>query len=156
MNEDTSCLTIDLEGKHKRVVSYSEKRVRKDQHGRQKKMDKLKKKLSRNRTPKEFVPVSGYKRFLTVSDRERAEINEVAIKKSRAQWGGPHNVITNSSESIDNILSYYHGLWRMEEPSRIQKHDLKMRPVSHWNEPPIRAHSAICFIVYSILLYSPS
>ena len=39
LNEDTSYLTIDLEGKSKLVVSYSKKRARKDQHDRQKEIE---------------------------------------------------------------------------------------------------------------------
>ena len=85
LNEDTSYLTIDLEGKRKLVVSYSKKRARKDQHDRQKEIDKLKKKLNRSRKPKEFISASGYKRFLTVSDHERVGINEAAIEKA-TQW----------------------------------------------------------------------
>ena len=147
LNEDTGYLTIDLEGKRKLVVSYSKKRARKDQHDRQKEIDKLKKKLNRSRKPKEFISASGYKRFLTVSDHERVEINEAAIEKA-TQWDGLHGVITNSSESVDNILSHYHELWRIEESFRIQKHDLKVRPVFHWNESRIRAHLAICFMAF--------
>ena len=147
LNEDTSYLTIDLEGKRKLVVSYSKKRARKDQHDRQKEIDKLKKKLNRSRKPKEFISASGYKRFLTVSDHGRVEINEAAIEKA-IQWDGLHGVITNSSESVDNILSHYHELWRIEESFRIQKHDLKVRPVFHWNESRIRAHLAICFMAF--------
>ncbi len=82
------------------MVSYSKKRARKDQHDRQKEIDKLKKKLNRSRKPKEFISASGYKRFLTVSDHERVEINEAAIEKA-PQWDGLHGVITNSSESVD-------------------------------------------------------
>ena len=66
LNEDTSYLTIDLEGKRKLVVSYSKKRARKDQHDRQKEIDKLKKKLNRSRKPKEFISASGYKRLYRV------------------------------------------------------------------------------------------
>ncbi len=36
----------------------------------------------------------------------------------------------------------------MEESFRIQKHDLKVRPVFHWNELRIRAHLAICFMAF--------
>ena len=41
-----------------------------------------------------------------------------------------------------------HELWRIEESFRIQKHDLKVRPVFHWNESRIRAHLAICFMAF--------
>ena len=59
-----------------------------------------------------------------------------------------HGVITNSSESVDNILSHYHELWRIKESFRIQRHDLKVRPVFHWNESCVRAHLAICFMAF--------
>ena len=97
LNEDTSYLTIDLEGKRKLVVSYSKKRAHKDQHDRQKEIDKLKKKLNRSRKPKEFISASGYKRFLTVSDHERVEINEAAIEKA-TQWDGLHGVADSDNK----------------------------------------------------------
>ena len=36
----------------------------------------------------------------------------------------------------------------MEESFRIQKHDLKVRPIYHWNESRIRAHLAIAFMSF--------
>ena len=64
-----------------------------------------------------------------------------------------HGVITNSSESVDNILSHYHELWRIKESFRIQRHDLKVRPVFHWNESCVRAHLAICFMAFCCVRY---
>lgn len=79
-------------------------------------------------------------------------INEEAIEKS-AQWDGLHGVITNTTkESVEDILAHYQGLWQIEESFRIQKHDLKVRPIYHWNESRIRAHLAIA--IYVILLCS--
>jgi len=48
-------------------------------------------------------------------------------------------------------LSKYRGLWQIEEAFRINKHDLKMRPVYHWTEDRIRAHINICFLAYDLV-----
>ena len=58
-------------------------------------------------------------------------------------------VITNALEADTNtILAHYRRLWAIEESSRIQKHDLKVRPVFHWTESRIRAHLAIAFMAF--------
>jgi len=148
LNEDTRTLTIERDKGRRLVISHSQKRARKDQADRQKEIQKLRKKLSRSTKPKEFVGASGYKKYLTIPDKGSVSVNEAAVEKA-AQWDGLHGVITNSSESVDTILSHYKGLWQIEASFRIQKHDLKVRPIYHWNESRIRAHLAISFMAFS-------
>ncbi|MBI4727296.1 hypothetical protein HY768_08780, partial [candidate division TA06 bacterium] len=71
--------------------------------------------------------------------------------KSDARYDGLHGVITNLKEDAANaILSRYRGLWQIEEAFRVNKHDLKMRPIFHWTPRRIKAHIAICFIAFAI------
>ena len=51
------------------------------------------------------------------------------------------------------VLSQYHGLWQVEESFRIEKHDLRMRPVFHWSPDRIKAHLAICFVAFSLIRF---
>ncbi len=44
-------------------------------------------------------------------------------------------------------MAHYHGLWQVEESFRITKHDLKVRPIWHWNENRIRI--AIAFMAFA-------
>ena len=110
----------------------------------------MKKKLSRSKQPKEFIASSSYKKYLKVPASGVISVDQEAVTNS-AQWDGLHGVITNAPEADTNtILAHYRGLWAIEESFRIQKHDLKVRPVFHWTESRIRAHLAIAF--YGILL----
>ena len=75
-------------------------------------------------------------------------VDQEAVAKS-AQWDGLHGVITNAPKAdTETILAHYRGLWAIEESFRIQKHDLKVRPIFHWTESRIRAHLAIAFMAF--------
>ena len=49
------------------------------------------------------------------------------------------------------VLARYHGLWQVEESSRITRQDLRVRPIWHWNANRIRAHIAISFMALACL-----
>ena len=38
------------------------------------------------------------------------------------------------------------ALWQVEDTFRVSKHDLKVRPIYHWDSRRIRAHLAIAFM----------
>jgi hypothetical protein len=61
---------------------------------------------------------------------------ENSINKERLSkevlWDGLHGIFTNIKEKdmlVEEILTQYHGLWQVEESFRINKHDLRMRPI---------------------------
>ena len=121
------------------VVTHSEKRARKDREDRA--ILKMKK-LSRSKQPKEFIASSSYKKYLKVPASGVISVDQEAVTNS-AQWDGLHGV-TNAPEADTNtILAHYRGLWAIEESFRIQKHDLKVRPIFHWTESRIRAQSRL-------------
>jgi transposase len=63
-------------------------------------------------------------------------------------------VITNiTNSSPETLLSHYRGLWQIEESFRINKHDLKMRPIYHWSPHRVKAHIAISFIAFVCVRY---
>jgi transposase len=67
-------------------------------------------------------------------------------------WDGMHGVVTNiKNKSSSEIITKYRNLWRIEEAFRINKHNLKMRPIYHWNSKRIHAHIAICYMAFAIL-----
>jgi len=57
----------------------------------------------------------------------------------------PANEISN-----EQIISYYHDLWRIEQAFRISKTDLKTRPIFHYAHDAIRAHVLLCFMALMI------
>ena len=71
---------------------------------------------------------------------------------SDAIWDGMHGIITNiKDKSTHELLNKYHNLWRIEEAFRINKHNLKMRPIYHWNIKRIHAHIAMCYMSFAVL-----
>jgi transposase len=131
------------------IVSYSSSRAAKDFSDRQRLIDRLMKKVKNGKVPiKSIIPNHGSKKYVKISKAE-VLIDESKIEQD-AKWDGLHGVITNSSKTVSEILTHYHGLWRIEETFRISKHDLKMRPVYHWTPERIRSHIMICFLSLAI------
>jgi len=134
----------------KLVVSYSAKRALKDADDRRKALEKLKKKLKKNSSPKEYLFNSGYRKYLKVEGKSNLYLNEEKIAAS-TKWDGLHGVITNANLSGEEILARYNDLWTVEDAFRVTKHDLAVRPVFHWKPRRIKAHMAICFAAYSLV-----
>lgn len=67
-------------------------------------------------------------------------------------WDGMHGVITNiRDKSPAEIISKYRNLWHIEEAFRINKHNLKMRPIYHWQPKRIQTHIAMCYMTFAVL-----
>ena len=151
--EEKETLTeINYNGK-RLIVRYSPKRARKDKHDREKAIENLKKILAKKKQPKAFLNNFGYKKFLQIEGKTTVKINEEKVQKE-AQWDGICGVITNLKDmEKQKIVTYYHSLWQIESCFRVQKHDLKIRPIFHWTPKRVRAHIAICFIAFCCQQY---
>lgn len=132
----------------KLIVNYSSKRALKDRSDREKKIEKLKKKLQKSSNPKSYLLNSGYREYLKV--KGNISLNEEEIGKD-SRWDGLHGVITNAKAKSCEILEKYNDLWNVEAAFRVTKHDLKVRPVFHWKPRRIAAHMAICFTAYALV-----
>jgi len=132
------------------VVSYSTKRALKDADDRRKALEKLKKKLKKSSSPKEYLFNSRYRKYLKIEGKSNLYLNEEKIA-ALSKWDGLHGVINNANLSGEEILARYHDLWTVEDAFRVTKHDLAVRPVFHWKPRRIKAHMAICFAAYSLV-----
>jgi transposase len=132
------------------IVSYSEKRARKDAHDRVKAIDKLCKKLIKSKSAKSYISNSGYRKYLKINGESSLDIDQDKIEADSA-WDGLHGVITNSCLIAADVLKKYNDLWNVESAFRVTKHDLAVRPVFHWKPDRVRAHIAICFMAYSLV-----
>jgi transposase len=136
---------------NKLIVSWSEKRSHKDKHDREKAIDKLKKKLEKQKSPKGYLSNLVYKKYLQVEGKADIKLNEEKIEEA-SKWDGLHGVITNITDmSHLEILEQYNNLWNVENAFRITKHDLKIRPIFHWKPRRVKAHLAISFIAYTLV-----
>lgn len=149
--EGESHLTNEYEYKSRRlIVDYSPARAEKDSRDRQRLIDRLMKKVKNGKIKiEDIIPNYGTKKYLQITGGE-AIVNESRIDED-AKWDGIHGVITNIREKpAADILARYSDLWQIEEAFRINKHDLRMRPIYHWTSCRIEAHILICFIAYTV------
>jgi len=137
------------------IVSHSSRRADKDRKDREKAIEKLRQKLEKSKTPESLISNYGYKKYLTVDGNVQVRVNEEKLERE-ALWDGLHGIMTNIKEKdmkAEEVLSQYHGLWQVEESFRITKHDLRVRPVFHWSAKRIKAHLAICFVVFALIRF---
>jgi transposase len=52
-------------------------------------------------------------------------------------------------EDAKTIYGHYRNLYQIEDAFRINKSDLKIRPIFHWTPERIKAHIAISYMAYS-------
>ena len=140
--------------RHRVVVSYSEKRKKQDQSKREKILDKLRS-LEREKeiSTAQLVKNTGVRKYMEkIQGKTRVNWKKV---QEEARWDGLYGVCTNiEGKSAEKLFNMYRSLWKIEELFRINKHNLKMRPIYHRLSRRIRAHIMICFLSYTILKYT--
>jgi transposase len=153
LNDGISVLNITEENGRRLLVSHCPKRARKDKADREKGIEKLRAKLSKEKSVKSQLSNQGYKKYLKLENTQKERSCDLSIEldeekiKDDARWDGLKGLIINEGSSLSNdeILTQYSNLWQVEESFRITKHDLKIRPVYHWKPSRVKAHLAISF-----------
>lgn len=69
-----------------------------------------------------------------------------------AAWDGIKGYVTNTKLSDAEVISNYSNLWFIERAFRMNKGDLRARPIYHRLHNRIEAHICICFTAYTIML----
>lgn len=131
------------------IVSYSEKRKRKDEHNRRKGLKKLQEKVKSGKLAKASINNRGYNKFLALKGNITVSIDEEKVKADES-WDGLKGYITNTDLSADEIIENYRHLWQIEKAFRISKTDLRIRPIYHYRKNRIAAHISISFVAYAI------
>ena len=150
LNDDESYLETTYQGQ-RLIVTYSIHRAKKDQHERQKAIEKTRKRYD-GKSVKSAIKGSASK-FLNAPEDSTLSINEDKVEQA-ALWDGLHGIATNvplDKLSVQDAVAQYRGLWQVEETFRLSKHDLRIRPIFHWTEDRIRAHVALCFMALTCI-----
>lgn len=125
------------------ICAYSSQREKKDRRQFEKQVAKATQLIARKEAGKRA-------KFIKKSpDGKPCFILDEALKEKTEKLLGIKGYCTNILESeISNeqIISYYHDLWRIEQSFRISKNDLKTRPIFHYGHDAIQAHVMICFM----------
>jgi len=142
------CVNVEYKKGQRLIVGFSDKRAKKDKHDRDKAIERLKAKLSKSKNIKSLLTNYGHKKYLEVQGESTLTINEERLAQD-TKWDGLHGVITNMHEAeASEVLSQYRNLWQIEDCFRVNKHDLKIRPIYHWTPSRVQAHIAIAYMAF--------
>jgi transposase len=131
------------------VVSFSDKRLRKDQSDRERLIEKANKLLQNPESIKASNKRGG-KKYLCDTSLQKAnwKLDEKAIAQD-ARFDGYYGIQTSEKEiSAMDVMDAYHTLWKIEESFRIMKSTLEVRPVFHWTPKRIKGHFMVCFLSF--------
>lgn len=131
------------------IVSYSDKRAKKDAYNRNKGIERLRKAFKSGKITKDNINKRGYNKFLEISKDVQVAISQDKIDED-ARWDGLKGYITNTDLDGEKVIQQYTGLWVVERAFRISKGNLEMRPIFHFTEKRIEAHVCICFVAYKV------
>jgi transposase len=147
----------ELDGR-RLIVNFSSTRAAKDSSDRQRLVERLEKKMKDGKVRlADLIVNSGTKKYLSIEKKgaKEATLNIEKIDQD-SRWDGLHAVITNhclEQAAAQHVLERYRGLWQIEEAFRVNKHDLKMRPIYHWTPKRIKAHILICFVAFALVAF---
>lgn len=133
----------------KLIVSYTDKRARKDAWNRERGLKKLRLRVASGRLTKEQITNRGYNKFLKLEGNVTVSVDEDRVKDDAA-WDGLKGYLTNTKSTEKRVMERYRHLWHIEEAFRISKTDLRVRPVFHYKRRRIEAHLCIAFVAYTI------
>lgn len=147
--DDMRYKVIELE-KRSLIMVHSEKRAKKEAYDRIKSIEKASKHIGSSAKGK--LSGSLKRSYFTLSEDCNILLDEDRLKELE-KLDGYFGFYTNLEASPEEIIGQYKGLWQVEQTFRISKHNLKIRPVYHWNTERIKAHFAICFLALSLIRY---
>ena len=133
------------------ITSYKTKRAACDAKNRHRVLEKIEKALGKSKETGKLISNQGIKKYTKTLSPSETIMDETKIAAD-ADWDGMHGVITNIKDATAaEILQRYARLWVIEESFRINKHNLKMRPIYHWKPARIEAHIALCYMSFAVL-----
>jgi transposase len=133
------------------IVYFSEKRAFKDMENRQRGLRKLEKRIRSGKLTKSSINNRGYNKYLRMEGDVHIEIDYERFEQDN-RWDGIKTFITNSKLKPDEIIENYQQLWFIERAFRMNKTDLRIRPIYHRLKNRIEAHICISFTAYTIIL----
>lgn len=148
--DDGQFAVIDKENQQRLIVSYSDKRSRKDLYNRHRGLKRLEKQIKAGRLTKSNVNNRGYNKYLKMDGEIKISIDYDKYDED-SKWDGLKGYVTNSNLDPTTIIQNYRCLWQIERAFRISKTDLRIRPIYHRLRSRIEAHICISFAAYSII-----
>lgn len=137
---DQQIVTIQQDG-YRIIYQYRAERAALDLRNIEKQIAKAKKALSGQ------IPTHRTK-FLSVKAKSK-QLNQKLIEKAKA-LAGVKGYVTNLDIPDQQVIDYYHQLFRVEAAFRMAKTDLKARPIYHRKRDAIEAHLTIVLAALAV------
>lgn len=131
------------------IISYSDKRARKDLWNREKGIERLRRRVKSGKLTKENINKRGYNKYLKLEGEVSITIDEEKFNAD-SKWDGLKGYVTNTDLTKEEVIEQYQNLWKIERAFRISKTDLKVRPIYHRLKRRIEAHMSISFCAYKV------
>ncbi len=131
------------------IISYSDKRAKKDAHNRERGLKRLEKRITSGKLTKSNINNKGYNKYLKLEGEVTVRIDYDKYNNDD-KWDGLKGYITNSKLSNKQIIKNYSNLWHIEKAFRMSKTDLRIRPIYHHLQHRIEAHICISFTAYAV------
>lgn len=147
--ENGQSVSLDWEEGLRMVVSYSEKRAKKDRINREKGLKKLEKQLKTGKLNKNHINNRGYNKYLKMEGEIMIALDMDRFEQD-GKWDGLKGYMTNTKMDKDQVIENYNNLWKIEKAFRITKNEIKVRPVYHYKQRRIEAHISIAFVAYKV------
>jgi len=149
--QDGKTAVIHKDKQTRLIVSKSERRALKDTANRERGLLRLQKRLASGKLTKSSINNRGYNKYLKM-EGEIIVFIDMDKFKADASWDGIKGYLTNTRLSAQKIIDNYNNLWYIERAFRMNKTDLKIRPIYHRLRNRIEGHICICFTAYAIML----
>lgn len=133
------------------VVSFTEKRRKRDAFNREKGLKRLRQKVASGKVSKKHINNRGYNKYLRIKGEATISIDMEAFVRD-AEWDGLKGYVTNTKLSDEEVIGNYHNLWFIERAFRMNKTNLQIRPMYHRLRNRIEGHICICFCAYVLQL----
>ena len=137
---------------HRLIIRHCDALAKKNKKDRHKLLLRLSKIIDHNgmTTTNKLIGNRGTKKYLKISSKkETASISMDKIAEDE-RWDGISGYMTNTKQEPLEVVRRYKRLWEIERSFRINKHDLKMRPIFHYRSMRVKAHLDICFLAYAL------
>jgi transposase len=150
-NRDKTGVVFDQPvGQRRLVGTFCTDRCKKDRSDRERILQKIDKKIGKGKNAKKLVSNAGYQKYLSCTGESKLFVDPEKIAQDAA-WDGLHGIITNSTDSAEELLAQYRRLWVIEESFRLHKHNLSLRPIYHFKPERIEAHILICYLAFALI-----
>jgi transposase len=130
------------------IITYSEKRAKKDKIDRQRMIDKAQNLLE------DFSKIKasnrrGAKKYIKSQSSDINYFLDTAAIDADSAFDGYSAIATDQNElGPQDVISAYHNLYKIEQSFRIMKSSLEVEPIFVWTPKRIKGHFVICFLAF--------